>query len=107
MQLFTEGENMSRLVRKPQVPDIDSQVAGLNGAQSGLDGRQTAKPDPGDGYLERMVKYVPAEIVAFSMVINAMLGQAMKSACYPAAMPRVTEAARAAVALTRGSRPTA
>src|SRR5262249_49892834 len=48
---------------------------GLNRVQSGLAGMQTVKPDPGDGYLERMVKYVPAEIVAFSMVINAILAQ--------------------------------
>jgi hypothetical protein len=33
---------------------------------------------PGDNYLVRMVKYVPAEIIAGSMLINAILGQAMK-----------------------------
>jgi len=63
---------MGRLVRKPQMLDLDSQVAGLNGVPSGLAGMQTVKVDPGDGYLERMVKYVPAEIIAFSMVINAL-----------------------------------
>jgi hypothetical protein len=44
MQLFSETilsrklreRNMGRLVRKPQVPDLDSQVAGLNGVQPGL-----------------------------------------------------------------------
>ena len=46
---------MGRLVRKPQVPDLDSQAAGLRGAQSALAGMPTVKADPGDGYLERMV----------------------------------------------------
>ena len=71
---------MGRLVRKPRVVNLDSQIAALEGAvQSGLAGMQAAKADPGDSYLERMVKYVPAEIIAFSMVINAILEQAMKS----------------------------
>jgi hypothetical protein len=90
---------MGRLVRKPQVPDFDSQVAGLNGVQSGLAGRQMVKADPGDGYLERMVKYVPAEIIAFSMVINAILEQAMKSGGDHAAMAGVPVPVIAAVAL--------
>src|ERR1700691_2717269 len=71
---------MGRLVRKPQVADLDQQIAGLEGVlQSGIAGLQAANAEPGDGYLERMVKYVPAEIIAFSMVINAILDQAMKS----------------------------
>ena len=90
---------MGRLVRKPQVPDFDSQVAGLNGVQSALAGTQTVKADPGDGYLERMVKYVPAEIIAFSMVINAILEQAMKSGGDRAAMAGVPVPVIAAVAL--------
>jgi len=90
---------MGRLVRKPQVPDLDSQVAGLNGVQPGLPSTQTVKADPGDGYLERMVKYVPAEIIAFSMVINAILEQAMKSGGDRAAMAGVPVPVIAAVAL--------
>ncbi len=81
---------MGRLVRKPQVADLDSQIAGLEGvAQSGLAGMRAANIDPGDGYLERMVKYVPAEIIAFSMLINAILEQAMKSGGENAAMAGV------------------
>jgi hypothetical protein len=90
---------MGRLVRTPQVPDFDSQVAGLNGVQSGLAGRQMVKADPADGYLERMVKYVPAEIIAFSMVINSILEQAMKSGGDHAAMAGVPVPVIAAVAL--------
>jgi len=71
---------MGRLVRKPQVPDLDLQIAGLEGVlQSGLAGVPMANAEPGDNYLERMVKYVPAEVIGGSMLINAILGQAMKS----------------------------
>jgi len=80
---------MGRLVRKPQAAqsELDLQIAGLEGVvQSGLAGLQTAKTAPADGYLERMVKYVPAEIIAFSMIVNAILDQAMKSGGPDAAM---------------------
>jgi hypothetical protein len=81
---------MGRLVRKPQVADLDSQIAGLGGvAPPGMAGTRAAIIDPGDGYLERMVKYVPAEIIAFSMLINAILEQAMKSGGENAAMAGV------------------
>jgi hypothetical protein len=81
---------MGRLVRKPRVADLDSQIAGLDGAvQSGLAGMRAANVDPGDGYLERMIKYVPAEIIAFSMLINAILEQAMKTGGESAAMAGV------------------
>lgn len=70
---------MGRLVRKPQVPDLDMQIAGLEGVlQSGIAGVPMAHAVAGDNYLERMVKYVPAEIIAGSMLINAILDQAMK-----------------------------
>jgi hypothetical protein len=63
---------MGRLVRSPKVADLDQQIAGLEGVlQSCIPGMQVAYTEPGDGYLERMVKYVPAEIIAFSMVTNA------------------------------------
>ena len=76
-----------------------SQAAGFRGAQSALAGMPTVKADPGDGYLERMVKYVPAEIIAFSMVINAILEQAMKSGGDHAAMAGVPVPVIATVAL--------
>ena len=81
---------MGRLVRKPQVADLDSQIAGLESAvHAGFAGTHATITDPGDGYLERMVKYVPAEIIAFSMLINAILEQAMKSGGENAAMAGV------------------
>jgi hypothetical protein len=70
---------MGRLVRKPQIPDLDAQIAGLEGMlQSGIAGVPMANAVPGDNYLERMVKYVPAEVIAGSMLINAILDQSMK-----------------------------
>jgi heme/copper-type cytochrome/quinol oxidase subunit 3 len=71
---------MGRLVRKPQAAALDAQSAGRDDFLQSADAEiQMTKAEPGDGYLERMVKYVPAEIIAFSMVINAILDQAMKS----------------------------
>lgn len=90
---------MSRLVRKPQAAEIDL-LAGLEDVlQSGSNATPAANPDPGDGYLERMVKYVPAEIIAFSMVINAILNQAMLSGGPNAAMAGIPVPIIAAAAL--------
>ena len=65
------------------MPDLGSRVIGpqaaaFKGAQPRIGG-PAVKADPGDGYLERMIEYAPPEIIAFSMVINAILEQAMKS----------------------------
>jgi len=66
------------LVRKPLAPDLDLQIAGLEGMlQSGIGSMQVAGAQAGDSYIERMVKYVPAEIIAFSMVVNSILAQAV------------------------------
>ena len=78
---------MGRLVRKPVVPDLDLQIAGLEGVlQSDIAGMQMAAAVPGDNYLERMVKYIPGEMIGFSMLINAILDQAMKAGGPSAAM---------------------
>jgi hypothetical protein len=78
---------MGRLVRKPRLPDIDMDIAALEGVlQSGIAGVPMANAEAGDNYLERMVKYVPAEIFAGFMLVNAILDQAMKSGGPNAAM---------------------
>jgi hypothetical protein len=91
---------MGRLVRSPKVADLDLQIAGLEGMlQSGIAGMQVTNAEPGDSYLERMVKYVPAEIIAFSMVINSILDQAMKSGGPNATMAGIPVPGIAAIAL--------
>ena len=81
---------MGRLVRKPQIPDLDAQIAGLEGVlQSGIGGFggvQMAGARPGDNYLERMAKYVPAEIIGATMIVNSILAQAVTSGGKNAAM---------------------
>ena len=49
-------------------------------------GSSQAPPEPADNYLERIAKYVPAEVLAFFIFINAILEQAVKSAGKGAAM---------------------
>jgi hypothetical protein len=93
---------MSRLVRKPVVPDIDQQIAGLDSMlQSGTAPMYVAA-DPGDSYLERAVKFIPAEVIGFSLIINAILDQAMKAGGSDAAMAGVPIMVIAAGALLVG-----
>ena len=81
---------MSRLVRKPAMPDLDQQIAGLDGIlRSGLAAAPLAAIAPGDNYIERAIKYIPAEVLGFFMLINAILDQAMKSGGPNAAMAGV------------------
>lgn len=94
---------MGRLVRGPQTPDLDLQIAGLEGVlQSGIAGVPLANADPGDNYLERVVKYVPAEIIAGSILINSILDQAMKSGGPNASMAGFSVSSIAVVALLFG-----
>src|SRR5215472_10663459 len=62
---------MSRLVRVPR------EVPGAEGSGSNDDTQLSAYL--ADGYLERIAKYVPAEVLAFSIFINAILDQAVKT----------------------------
>jgi len=94
---------MGRLVRKPVVPDLDLQIAGLEGVlQSDIAGMQLAAAVPGDNYVERMIKYIPGEVIGFSMLINAILDQAMKAGGPNAAMAGLPIGAIAAGALLIG-----
>ena len=81
---------MGRLVRKPQLPDFDEQVAGLDSVLQGdFDAMPLLRHDPGDTPLERMAKYIPAEILGFFVIINAILEQAVLSSNGPATMAGV------------------
>jgi hypothetical protein len=65
---------MSRLVRVPR------EIPGASGSGPGEAGNDTQLSTViADGYLERIAKYVPAEMLAFSIFINAILDQAVKS----------------------------
>lgn len=67
---------MSRLVRIPrQAPSFDNAMLEAGG-MAPPPGANPAMPDT---YLERVAKYVPAEVLAFSVVINAILDQTMRS----------------------------
>jgi hypothetical protein len=79
---------MGRLVRKPQLVELDLDITERknSSSRSGAAEMKVVKLQTLDGYLERMVKYVPAEIIAFSMLVNAILDQAMKSGGENAAM---------------------
>jgi hypothetical protein len=79
---------MGRLVRKARIADVDAPLF----EDGDLSPDVAATPMygvPGDTYLERMVKYVPGEVLAFFMLINAILDQAMKSGGADAAMAGV------------------
>jgi hypothetical protein len=81
---------MGRLVRTPAMPDLDQQIAGLGSVlQSGRAATPLAAAEPGDNYVERAIKYIPAEVLGFFMLINAILDQAMKSGGPGAAMAGV------------------
>lgn len=78
---------MGRLVRKPKLAEAEPAQSTDFGGMF-----QTARPRPatgavaGDDYLTRMVKYIPAEVVGGSMLVNAILAQAMVSGGDNAAM---------------------
>jgi len=94
---------MGRLVRKPVVPNLDLQIAGLEGVlQSDIAGMQLAAAVPGDNYVERMIKYIPGEVIGFSMLINAILDQALKAGGPGAAMAGLPIVAIATGALLIG-----
>ena len=75
---------MGRLVRVPKPAPInnDLSIAGLEGVlPPGMGGAQPQQHTGpiADNYLERITKYVPAEVIAFFIFINAILDQAMKT----------------------------
>ena len=73
---------MSRLVRKPKRPNADLGIAGLEEmlppGLGDIAGQAQPAP-PADNYLERIAKYVPAEVIAFTIFVNAILEQVLRS----------------------------
>jgi hypothetical protein len=78
---------MSRLVRIPKSADSDLGIAGLEDVLPGglgQEGQESAAT--GDNYLERIAKYVPGEVLAFFIFVNAILDQAAKTGGKAASM---------------------
>lgn len=71
---------MGRLVKVPRKVQADLSIAGVvEGMLHHGAGAQPQTMIIGDSYLERLGKYVPAEILAFSIFVNSILDQAMRS----------------------------
>lgn len=74
---------MSRLVRSP-VPEIPPAPVppvplGAAGAVQGAPPAAPAAKPTADTYLDRVAKYVPAEVVGFYLFVNNVIDQAVKS----------------------------
>jgi hypothetical protein len=69
---------MGRLVRKPTVASSEPAQASsdFGGIFAAPRARTVVEAVPGDDYLMRMAKYIPAEVLGFSMLVNSILGQA-------------------------------
>jgi hypothetical protein len=91
---------MGRLVRVPRSASSLDLPAGRfeEGLQSGMAGHPASATD---NYLERIAKYVPAEVIAFFIFVNAILDQAIRTGGKSALMagfPVMTIAAGALLA---------
>jgi hypothetical protein len=99
---------MSRLVRAPRLSSsvIEPAPAGVSDEATGAS-RTPGELTPNtatapDNYLERIAKYVPAEVLAFSIFINAILDQAMRSGGTAPMMVGIPVISIAIVALIAG-----
>lgn len=93
---------MGRLVRMPKIVQADMSIAGvLEGMmQGGMPGHhQPPSIVVADTYLERLGKYVPAELLAVTIFINAILEQAIRAGGNGAAMGGVPISVIGTVAL--------
>ena len=68
---------MSRLVRIPASESSSSGIIGLD--EQLLGGFERDERPQSDGYLERIAKYIPGEVLAFFIVINAILNQVVQT----------------------------
>jgi uncharacterized Tic20 family protein len=93
---------MGRLVRIPQKASSASEpgIIGVPGIRG--EARPPAVVEQ-DGYLERIAKYVPAEVLAFSIFINAILDQAMRTGGRDATMAGIPVMTIALIALVAGT----
>jgi hypothetical protein len=94
---------MGRLVRKPKLAQAEpEQPSDFGGMFQATRAQPVTGAVAGDDYLTRMVKYVPAEIIGFSMIVNAILAQAMVAGGDTASMAGFSVTGIAAGALVVG-----
>ena len=96
---------MGRLVRKPTLAQVEpAQTASDFGNifQAPARAQPAAKAVAGDDYLLRMAKYIPAEVLGFSMIVNAILAQAMTAGGGTATMAGFSVTGIATLALISG-----
>jgi hypothetical protein len=96
---------MGRLVRIPRERTLDAARAAPRDAAAFA---TAGDPAPStwidqDDYLLRLAKYVPAEVLAFSILINAILDQALRSGGSAAAMAGIPVMTIAIAALVLGT----
>jgi hypothetical protein len=89
---------MGRLVRIPRRVTIPADAASAGGRE-----RASQAVIEQDDYLVRIAKYVPAEVLAFSVLINAILDQAMRAGGKTAMMAGLPVTTIAIAALVVGT----
>jgi len=89
---------MGRLVRIPRRVTIPADLASASGRD-----RPPRAVIEQDDYLVRIAKYVPAEVLAFSVLINAILDQAMRAGGKTAMMAGLPVTTIAIAALVVGT----
>jgi hypothetical protein len=94
---------MGRLVRIPRERTLDAARAGPRAAAAPAGDAAPATWIEQDDYLLRLAKYVPAEILAFSILINAILEQALRNGGTAAAMAGIPVMTIAIAALVLGT----
>jgi len=96
--------DMGRLIRKPQGPDqlANAGLDDIFAPEPEAAAIPAARAEPADGYLERMLKYIPAETIAFSMIINAIIAQTVKTSGMDALMAGLPVTTVAWAALVMG-----
>lgn len=88
---------MGRLVRIPRQASQPREGAGIGTVAD------AAAPEEQDDYLLRLAKYVPAEVLGFSILINAILDQALRNGGPTAMMAGVPVTTIAVAALILGT----
>jgi len=92
---------MGRLVRIPQKRAIDAPVGGFYNRNAAAEPQRASRDE--DDYLMRLAKYVPAEVLAFSVFINALLDQAIRTGGAGATMAGIPVTTIALGALIAGT----